>query len=417
MRLSSTLHEGSASGSFTSVSVSAVRPTDDADDDGAERYELLELRRQAAEYGELLELFEWQSEPASRRSRAALERAHLESVAGRVNSRLPAVVLAELEALPDDSYLALIRSPEVFHAAFFASVSSTSASAGSGANASAELAAKLSAWIAVERARLGAATSLDGKARSAGCDRVLFAGGGVVRAIEELPRLVTGGPGPGPVLDLASELPARVITRFPERVLVTPSPEETALTVAKLEAAWRLLRALSPLAHQLVGDVTQVVCARTAVSDERFYTASDATTIGVVHLANAHLPRKSAAEVASELVHEAIHQALFRWELRHRLLEDAALATEKVRSPWTGATLDLYAFVHACFVWYGVANLWRQPNAAGDLADALTVARLRRTAEAGFAQRPLDRIGSLQRALSPALRSALAAMTAAVAPI
>lgn len=404
MRLSSTLHEGSASGAFTISSLDDVRVPDDST-------ELAELRQQAAEYGELLELFEWQSEPASRRSRAALERAHLESVAGRVNSRLPAAVLAELEALPDDSYLALIRSPEVFHAAFFASSST------SGANSSAELGAKISAWIAVERARLGAATSLDGKARAAGCDRTLFAGGGVVRAIEELPRLVTGGPGPGPVLDLASELPARVITRFPERVLIPPSPEETALTVAKLETAWRLLRAMSPLAHQLVGDVTQVVCARTAVSDERFYTASDATTIGVVHLANAHLARKSAAEVASELVHEAVHQALFRWELRHRLLEDPTLATRKVRSPWTGATLDLYAFVHACFVWYGVANLWRQPNAIGDLADGLTIARLRRTAEAGFAQRPLERLGSLQRALSPALRSALAAMTAAVAPI
>ncbi len=414
MRLPSTLHEGSDSGCLASATApataagSAVRAADDAAA-GAELNELRGLRRQAAEYGELLELFEWQSAPASRRCRAALERAHLESVAGRVNSRLPAAVLAELEALPDDAYLALIRSPEVFHAAFFAS-------AGANANANAELAARISAWIAAERASLGAATSLDGKARSAGCDRVLFAGGGVVRAVEELPRLVTGGPGPGPVLDLTSDLPARVITRFPDRVLVPPSLEETALTVAKLEDAWRLLRALSPLAHQLVGDVTQVVCARTAVSDERFYTASDATTIGVVHLANAHLPRKSAAEVASELVHEAIHQALFRWELRHRLLEDAALATRKVRSPWTGATLDLYAFVHACFVWYGVATLWRQPNAA-DLADALTVARLRRTAEAGFAQRPLDRLGSLQRALSPALRSALAAMSAAVAPI
>jgi hypothetical protein len=148
MRLSSTLHEG------VSDPADSVRVPDDAamPQVQARAQEQARLRGAAGEYAELLELFAWQREPAHRRTRAALERAHLESVAGRVNARLPAAVFAELESLPDDSYLAMIRSPEVFHAAFFAE---------------GELGPRLSTWIAVERARLGAATSLDGKVRSA----------------------------------------------------------------------------------------------------------------------------------------------------------------------------------------------------------------------------------------------------------
>lgn len=61
-------------------------------------------------------------------------------------------MLAELEALPDDSYLTMIRSPELFYAAFW--------------GAPERLAAAVQTWIAVERARPGAATPLDGIMRA-----------------------------------------------------------------------------------------------------------------------------------------------------------------------------------------------------------------------------------------------------------
>lgn len=399
MRLSSTQLEGSEQ------AAPAVRFADEVHQRGPRppRPGSAARRAEAGAYAELLGLLEWSDDEAghagNRRTRAALERTHLEAVAGRVNSRLPAHVLLELEALPDDAYLTLVRSPEVFHAAFHAPPQ--------------DLAKAMQRFIAVERARLGALTRLDGTARAAGCDRVVRAEGGVIVAIDELPRLDPGGPGPRPVLDTASELPTRLLTRFPDRMLVTPSESETAAARDKLERAWALLRQVSPLAHQLVGDLTQVVCVRTALEDPRFYTASDATTIGVVHFGNAHLPRKLPCEVASELVHESIHQTLFRWEQRHPLLADRHVATAKVRSPWTGAVLDVYAFLHACFVWYGVANLWRLPSAPDDLA----VLRQRRAAEAGFAQRPLERLGRHRHALSAELQAAIEEMTEDVAPI
>lgn len=395
MRLSSTQLEGSAE-------LSVRRPDVVLWGDDEAR------RAEAGVFAELLELFEWQPEPAGRRTRAALERHHLEAVAARVNSRLPSRALVELEALPDDTYLTMIRSPEVFHAAFHAPQD--------------RLAASLQRWIAVERARPGTATSLDGTVRSAGCDRHVTAAAGRVVAIDELPRLSTTGAGlgaglgGGPVLDTDSELPARLVTRFPDRQLVPPSGDELAAIIEKLGQAFCLLREVSPAAHLLAHAMIQVVCVRTAVDEPLFTTASDATTLGVVHLANAHLPRKLPSELAAELVHEAIHQALLRWELRHPLLSDPRMAALKVRSPWTGVALDLHAYVHACFVSYGVANLWRQPSVAHDRGE-LAVVRQRRAAEAGFAHRPLERLGKHAFGLAPELQAAIEVMTERVAPI
>jgi hypothetical protein len=399
MRLSSTQLEGSEPAAPT------VRFADEAHQRGSRppRPGSAARRAEAGAFAELLGLLEWSDETCGRRTRAALERTHLEAVAGRLNSRLPAHVLLELEALPDDAYLTLVRSPEVFHAAFAAPPH--------------ELAPAMQRLIAVERARLGAATRLDGAVRAAGCDRVVRAERGVVVAIDELPRLDPGGPGPRPVLDTASELPMRLVDRsaasLSDRMLLTPSELETSAARDKLEQAWALLRQVSPLAHQLVGDLTQVVCVRTALEDPRCTAASDATTIGVVHFNNAHLPRKLPCEVASELVHETIRQAMFRWELRHPLLADRHVATAKVRSPWMGEVLDVHAMLRACFVWYGVANLWRLPSAPDELA----VLRLRRAAEAGFAQRPLERLGRHRHALSVELQAAIEEMTEDVAPI
>lgn len=423
MRLSSTQLEGSAE----------VRGADLAGGRRggapAEARGELARRLEAGSYAPLLALLEWRDDAQNRSSRAALERAHLEAVAGRLNSRLPPHVLLELEALPDDAYLTLVRSPDVFHAAFHGPKH--------------ELAACLQRWIEVERARFGAATRLDGTVRAATCDRYVRAEGGRVVSIDELRRLDGGGPGPGPALDEHGELPERLLTRFPERLLVTPSPDELEAARQKLEGAWQRLRARAPLAHRLVHDMIQVVCVRTSLEDPRFSTASDPSTIGVIHVSNAHLPRKLACEVAAELVHEAVHQALFRWELHHPLLADRHVATAKVRSPWTGAVLDVYAFLHACFVWYGVANLWRpgaapdepSPAAAGgaprlasvapefahavadELADELAIVRQRRVAEAGFAERPLERLGRHRHMLSAELQAAIEEMTEQVAPI
>jgi hypothetical protein len=103
-----------------------------------------------------------------------------------------------------------------------------------------------------------------------------------------------------------------------------------------------------------------------------------------------------------------VNQALYCWELDHPLILRAADA--KVASPWTGRALELYAFVHACFAWYGVAAMWRScsaPYTAAWLHDAT----------AGFARQPLGYLGDFARDLPDTIVAAIDEMTRLIAPL
>lgn len=342
---------------------------------------------------DLVTLVEWR-DPAHHRAQCGrLEHAHLVSVASRLNGRVEPGVRADLQALPDPAYMAILGGADTFFATHFGPAQ--------------ELDRAISRWTAVERAVVGEPTTLDGVTRSAACDRHVVATEGRVVAIDPLPRLSATRL----ALDFESELASRFRTRFPRRRLTAPSADEREQTTAKLVESMRLLGGCAELAAHLVGQMVSVICCRTAIDDDAFYTASDETTLGVVHLMNTHLPRKAAASVASELVHEAIHQALFRYELATPLFDEPGLALEKVTSPWTGAELELYAFLHACFVWYGVVNLWRLPTAPR----LAPVARQLAIAEAGFARGPLAVLGRHASRLPSAVGAAIERMTSAVA--
>jgi hypothetical protein len=344
---------------------------------------------------DLRRLFTWRSAEHHAATCAALERNHLTAVASMINGKLDAGVRAELERLPDDAYLAIMRGPDTFHAALYGPAE--------------ELAGKVARWICAERAAIGtlgparAAAVADGTLRAAGCHRDVEIAGGRVVATRHAPCV----PGTRIALDFTSELPARLRTRFAERTLAAPGPRDRAATTAKLTAAFQLLDAASPRASDFVHRMTDVICCRTAPGDGRFFTASDQSTLGVTHLINTHVARKTASEVASELVHEAIHQAVFRHELFSPLLADPELGLEQVTSPWTGAVLDLHAYLHACFVWYGVASLWRLPAAAA----LPPPGRQRDVARDGFARRPLAQLGRLADRLPWALSAVIADMT------
>jgi HEXXH motif-containing protein len=338
---------------------------------------------------DLRRLFAWRDDGHHAAQLASLERGHLTAVASTLNTRLDAGVRDALEALPDEAYLAIMRGADTCFAALYGPPG--------------ELDGSVARWITVERAELGAPATPDGTLRAAGCHRRVQIASGRVVAIDDAPCV----PGTRIALDFTSELPSRLVTRFPERILAVPTPEERALTTCKLAGAVALLDAASPLAGDFVRRMTDVICCRTAPGDGRFFTASDQATLGVTHLINTHLARKTPSEVASELVHEAIHQAVFRHELVAPLLPDRAITLEQVTSPWTGAVLDLHAYLHACFVWYGVANLWRLSAAAA----LPPPGRQREVAEAGFARQPLAHLGPLGDRLPAALRATIADMT------
>ena len=342
------------------------------------------MLRAKSDADDLVRLFGWCDDGYHDRRCADLDRAHVNAVAAKLDTKLDATSKATLAKLRDDRYFSLLRGPDTFHAAFY--------------GAAPDLATSVARWVAVETAGPGLVTWLDGRHASATRDRFVYALRGRITAVELLPWIK----GTQIVLDLGSELPERA--RLGVRALASPTPGERDLAVAKLEAALEMLDSIAPLANDLVLRVIDVVCCRSSAADVRFVAASDPTSLGVVHFVNLHLPQVSTIDIASALVREAVNQSLYRWELHHPLLRSSEDIT--LRSPWTGAPQDLYSFVHGCFAWYAVASLWRLAGSPRPDFDA----------EAGFTRRPLAYIGDLATHVAPSVATAIDDMTHAIVP-
>jgi hypothetical protein len=150
--------------------------------------------------------------------------------------------------------------------------------------------------------------------------------------------------------------------------------------IEKLDKAVRKIDRASPPAGQVLRRMTDNLVLRTDRANPAFRSASSAAALGRVLLVNAEDAGITSGEIAEALVHEAIHAIVSCVELREPLLErPEAASAVRMESPWTGAALHPHAFIHACFVWFGLSNFWRQARDRG--------------VATGFAERRLRAIG------------------------
>lgn len=182
----------------------------------------------------------------------------------------------------------------------------------------------------------------------------------------DAPRLAIGVPVDGP-----SRFADRKLAPFLEGT-VCPGPEELARSVQKLDVAARGVAAASEEARAIVAAFTRAIVIRSdPTENERLTSFSTEHYIGRVGFSNLDARAVSPARVADSLVHEAIHSLIYVVELARpllaaRLVDDpAATLTIRVASPWTGRSLDVHSFAHACFVWFGLAGFWRRAIEAG----------------------------------------------------
>jgi HEXXH motif-containing protein len=81
--------------------------------------------------------------------------------------------------------------------------------------------------------------------------------------------------------------------------------------------------------------------------------------IGAAVLGNFHENKWGVGKLADAIIHEAIHNVIYKLELESGLHTDYDAALQaSLTSPWSGQTLPLESFVHACFVWFGLLNFW-----------------------------------------------------------
>ncbi len=160
------------------------------------------------------------------------------------------------------------------------------------------------------------------------------------------------------------------------------SRAEASEILGKLIEARRLILDACPAAWGMVLQSARVIQLRRDPTNPSFATSASCNTeIGRVVLLNAHLDSFDAPTIANALLHESIHGVVYGLEQIAPLLPTTDPHNSDdllVVSPWTGSRLHLHTYVHACFVWFGLASFWRaldrrlEPREARHLRRALS---------------------------------------------
>lgn len=180
-----------------------------------------------------------------------------------------------------------------------------------------------------------------------------------------------------------------------------------------VEAALGALGQGNPVALECV----RLLTLRLVVRDEepprpyRFSSGSFGRYVGLSLLTNLWAEQVDAARLLDALVHESIHAALFIYEaIREHLVLDRNVAEGLLsRSPWSGRMLGGNQFVQACFVWYGLAHLWRTWSEGCAGVPAARTRELYRRASQGFHARPVESLAGQPgwALVAPAVQDAL----------
>lgn len=190
---------------------------------------------------------------------------------------------------------------------------------------------------------------------------------------------------------------------------------ESDLLIQKLLEAFDVIRAITPHAERIVTTAAQVInIVKAPESTMRLSSMSRRSVIGMITLINLHLDEWTPERIADALVHESIHSTLYKMELDYDFYTDDELAhIIYAKSPWSGRMLFVHSFVHACFVWFGLWNFWKE---AGDTKPQTIV--LRERARRGFAAgHPLDQISEEARSvIHPTLKECIDSLYLQIRP-
>lgn len=176
------------------------------------------------------------------------------------------------------------------------------------------------------------------------------------------------------------------------------SGSERLAAAANLDTAYlNVVGQRAGLSSLIQSCVKVVVMRKTA--KKSFCSFSSCYFVGRVTMTNPHKVDNLA--VMEALVHEAIHSFLYMhcpspdWGL----VSNAKAAPGKVISPWTGREISLCAFLHACFVWYGILYFWGDKQIKKCSGNEGVRGRMVRASKGFVEGRLIDVVGSEDRNL------------------
>lgn len=128
----------------------------------------------------------------------------------------------------------------------------------------------------------------------------------------------------------------------------------------KVVDALAFIRRTSANALATVDASEKVLVGVNTLDKPRFVNAASMKSlIGRIAFTNGYSDAWQPGLLIDTLVHESIHSLIFKLELMVPLHTDFSAALSlHATSPWTGRSLTVRTFVHACFVWYGLQQFW-----------------------------------------------------------
>jgi HEXXH motif-containing protein len=242
----------------------------------------------------------------------------------------------------------------------------------------------LAGALETEAAAAGAPVSVSGPSWTALGDRLVLPSGKVRTPafVECYPPIDVASP-QARSIDPVTALCGDEIVRDP-----LANPECERLVEVLAEARQRIAAA-SPLADELIRGCG-IVLVVVEQAGARLSSSTHGLHVGRITFASERWRDVPVEDVADALVHEAIHCLLLMLDYEDPLLldDDAADELPPVESPWTGNPLPVPTYLHACFVWFGLAHFWRRARAADAFSPADSE-RLLERACTGFGRVPL----------------------------
>ena len=143
----------------------------------------------------------------------------------------------------------------------------------------------------------------------------------------------------------------------------------------KVSGAMEFIESVSrPTSAMLDACLRVVSLARVPADPNMTVSGSHPHLRGSAGFSNLHSLRWAPGQVADALLQESIHSLISKMEIADFLFTSYREAGDiSATSPWSGRPLPLWAYVHACFLWYGSWNFWQHAGAhserAGDFVE------------------------------------------------
>lgn len=168
------------------------------------------------------------------------------------------------------------------------------------------------------------------------------------------------------------------------------------LLLLRLRSALDAITTCSIITAEFVTRFTSVLMVHKSMPDRaRFMSRSPGRRIGLTVFQDPHLESVDESDLAESFIHEATHSMLDMVEAVRKYRGDPWIKDENLNdglprtlSPWSGRPLTLPAFVHACFVWFGLLNFWCRAKSAA-VFPPLRIRQQISRAAAGFLGKPL----------------------------